>query len=178
MKFCKFLKIILTSPYLALTGELGVYFVSILSPVSYLSAHICHFLTRTTRPPAFWDTPRRPMITHTRDSHQIQVKTRQSQSYKFKKIAKNSNFQILWATLHATHFLKLLDKMCKYETDPARTVGVTERTQDAGRTDGQTDGRTEWNQYTPPQQLSCVGGMIMQFPKNTFYLLTTIHIST
>ena len=27
--------------------------------------------TRTTRTPAFWDTPRRPMITHTSDSHQI-----------------------------------------------------------------------------------------------------------
>ena len=28
-------------------------------------------ITRTTRTPAFWDTPR-PMITHTRDSYQIQ----------------------------------------------------------------------------------------------------------
>ena len=27
--------------------------------------------TRTTKTPAFWDTPRRPMITHTSDSHQI-----------------------------------------------------------------------------------------------------------
>ena len=27
--------------------------------------------TRTTRMPAFWDTPRRPVITHTKDSHQI-----------------------------------------------------------------------------------------------------------
>ena len=27
--------------------------------------------TRTTKTPAFWDTLRRPMITHTRDSHQI-----------------------------------------------------------------------------------------------------------
>ena len=39
-----------------------------------------------------------------------QVKTRQSQSYKFKKIAKNSNFKILLELLHATH-PKLLDKM-------------------------------------------------------------------
>ena len=29
-----------------------------------------HYETRTTRTPAFWDTPRRPMITHTNDSHQ------------------------------------------------------------------------------------------------------------
>ena len=47
-------------------------------------------------------------------------------------------------TLYVTH-LKLLDKMYKYEMDPTRTVGATERTQDAG----QMDGRTEWNQYTP-----------------------------
>ena len=90
------------------------------------------------------------MITHTRDSHQIQVKTRQSQSYKFKKIAKNLNFQILQETLYASHLLKLFDRMCKYEMDPIRTVGVTEWTRDAGRTDGRTDGQTEWNQYTPP----------------------------
>ena len=44
--------------------------------------------------------------------------------------------------------------MYKYEMDPTRTVGATERTRDAGRTDGQT----EWNQYNTPQQLRCVGG--------------------
>ena len=49
--------------------------------------------------------------------------------------------------------------MYKYEMDPTRTVGTTERTQDAGRTDGRRDGEMEWNQYTP-QQLRCVGGMI------------------
>ena len=105
--------------------------------------HWCLHKTRRTRTPALWDTPRRPMITHTNDSHQIQgwgeyysgtrlaqndkheytknivlqyysstdfpvlvlvwsilapalirsqVKTRQSQSYKFWKIAKNTNF--------------------------------------------------------------------------------------
>ena len=42
------------------------------------------------------------------------VKTRQSQRYKFKKNAKNSDFGILPETLHATHLLKLLDKMYKY----------------------------------------------------------------
>ena len=65
-----------------------------------------------------------------------QVKTRQSQSYKFQKIAKTSNFKILQETLHGTHFLKFLDKMCKYEMDPTRTVGATEQTRDAGWTDG------------------------------------------
>ena len=39
-------------------------------------------------------------------------------------------------TLHATHLLKLLDKMYKYEMDPTKTVGATEWTRDAGRTDG------------------------------------------
>ena len=56
------------------------------------------------------------------------------------KIAKNSYFEIWHATLHGTHLLKLLDKMYKYEMDPTRTVGPTEQTQDAGRTDGPTDG--------------------------------------
>ena len=73
-----------------------------------------------------------------------QVKTRQSESYKLKKIAKNCNFEILQEPLYATHLLKLLGKMYKYEMDPARTVGATERTCDAGWTrDGcGTDGRT------------------------------------
>ena len=70
-----------------------------------------------------------------------QVKTRQS--YKFEKIAKNKNFENLPETLHAAHLLKLLNKMCKYEMDPTRTVGAIERTRDAGRTEGQTDGRTD-----------------------------------
>ena len=86
-----------------------------------------------------------------------QVKTKQSQSYKFWKISKNSNFEILQATLHTTHLLKLFDKTYKYEKDPTRTVGATERMQD-GWTDRRTDRRTEWNHYTP-QQLCCVGGI-------------------
>ena len=48
--------------------------------------------------PEFWGYPHRPMITHT--VHQFiligsQVKTRQSQSYKFKEFAKTSNHLIL-----------------------------------------------------------------------------------
>ena len=75
--------------------------------------------------------------------------------------------------------------MYKYEMDPTRTVGTTERTQDVGRTEGPTDRRTdgrtdvsqyeqthnmmqvwrvtdvrsEWNQYTP-KQLCCVWGIM------------------
>ena len=112
--------------------------------------------TRTTKTPAFWYTP--PTTTTTTNTWlpilvihiRSQVKTRQSQRYKFKKIAKNSNFEILQETLYATHLLKLLDKLYKYEMDPTRTLSATERTRDAGRMDRRTDGRTEWNQYTPP----------------------------
>ena len=94
--------------------------------------------TRTSRMPAFWDTPRRPMITHTSDSHQIpsQKKTKS----KLWILKNYQNFLILQETLHATHLLRLLDKMCKYEMDPTRTVGTTERTPDTGRTDRRTDG--------------------------------------
>ena len=74
-----------------------------------------------------------------------QVKTRQSQ--RFKKIAKYSNFEILQETLHATHLLKLLDKMYKFETDPTRTVGTTERTRDAGRTDGRSESNIPPNNF-------------------------------
>ena len=92
-----------------------------------------------------------------------QVKTRQSQSYKFKKIAKNSNFEILQETLHAlTHLLKLFDKMYKYEMDPTRTVGATERTRDAGRMqDGRRrDERTDGvKPIYPPTTLLCGGIM-------------------
>ena len=83
------------------------------------------------------------MITHTSGSHQTQVKTKQSQSYKFLQIAKNENFEILQETLHTTHLLNLLHKMCKHEMDPTRVVGATERTWDSGRTDGRTEGWTE-----------------------------------
>ena len=108
--------------------------------------------TRTTRTPAFWDTPTAPWLPILAIHIRSRVKRRQSQSYKFQQIAKNSNFQIFHETLHATHLLKLLDKMCKYEIDPTRTVGATERTQDAGRTDGQTDRRTDGRSETniPP----------------------------
>ena len=50
--------------------------------------------------------------------------------------------------------------MYKYGMDPTRTVGATEQTLDMdGRadkwTDWQMDGRTEWNQYTPPTTSLC-----------------------
>ena len=101
------------------------------------------------------------MITHTSDSRQNgQVPSQKKTKSKFFfKIAKMSNFEILQQTLHATHLLKLLDKMYKYEMDPTRTVGATERMGDAGRTDGLKDrwmdGRSETN--IPPTTLLCRG---------------------
>ena len=50
-----------------------------------------------------------------------------------------------------THLLKLLDKMCKYEMDPASIVEDTERTPFCPHTDGQTEGRRETS--IPPFQL-------------------------
>ena len=83
------------------------------------------------------------MITHTSDSHEIPSQNKTKSKLEFLKIAKNSNFIILQETLHATHLLKLLDKVCKYEKDATRTAGATERTRNAGQTDRRTDGRTE-----------------------------------
>ena len=109
------------------------------------------------------------MITHINDSHQVPRKVIIRQSYKFKKIAKNLNLEMLQGTLHATvtYRLKLLDNMYKYEMDPTRTLGTTERTQDAGQMDGWTDRRMDrrakWNQYTR-QQLRCAGDMITLCP--------------
>ena len=80
------------------------------------------------------------MITHTSDSHQIPSQNNTS------KLQILKNFEILQETLHATHLMKFLYKMYKYEMDPTRTVEATERTRDAGRmrdgpgTDARTDG--------------------------------------
>ena len=51
------------------------------------------------------DAPCLPILVIHISSH---VKTKQSQSYKFWKITKNSNFEILQETLHTAHLLKLL----------------------------------------------------------------------
>ena len=53
--------------------------------------------------------------------------------------------------LCATHPLMLVIICALFGKNLSRTVGVTERARDAGR----TDGRIEWNQYTL-QQLRCV----------------------
>ena len=87
------------------------------------------------------------MITHTIESYWIpSPRRRQSWTYKFKEFAKITHFWILKQTLHATHLLKLLDKMCKYEMGPTGIDEDTKRT----RLCPQTDRQTRWNQYTPP----------------------------
>ena len=85
-----------------------------------------------------------------------QVKRRQSQSYKFKEFAKISNFWISKQALHATHPLKLLDKMCKYEMDPMSIVEDTEQTRFCPQTDRRTDGQGETS--IPSFQLRWSGG--------------------
>ena len=83
--------------------------------------------------------PRHPMITLTIDSHYIPSQERQRESYKLKKRLSLKFFQ---QSLHAAHLLKLLDKMGKYEMDPASIVEDTERTRFGLHTDGRTDGQT------------------------------------
>ena len=91
----------------------------------------------TARPDRDDNTPPTPwlpiLVIH------IRSKSKKTKS-KLQILKKLPKIQILRETFHMTHLLKLLDKMCKYEMDPTRTVGATERTWDAGRTDGQTDG--------------------------------------
>ena len=76
------------------------------------------------------------MITNTNDSRQIPSQNNIKSKLQNLKNCQNQNYKILQYTLHVTHFLKLLDKMYKYEMDQTRTVEATERTRDAGRTDG------------------------------------------
>ena len=88
------------------------------------------------------DTPRHLMITHSIESYWIPSQKKTSESYKFKEFAKISNFLILKQTLHATHLLKSLNKMCKYEMDP---TSIVEKIQSIILS---TDGQGE-NQHTP-----------------------------
>ena len=103
----------------------------------------------------FWDTPLRPMITHTSDSHQIPSKNKTKSKFQILKIAKNSNFGILPETLPATHHRKLFDNMHHMKWIQSELWSLQSG---HGMRDRRTDRRTEWNQYTP-QQLCCVGGI-------------------
>ena len=129
---------------------------------SILPIHQCIFNrwnTRTTRTPAFWFWwyPSPPHDYPILFSHiGSQVKRRQSQSYKFKEFASISISLILRQTLHATHLLKLLDKMCKYEMDLTSIVEDTEQTLFCPQTDRQMKGQGETS--IPPFQFHWSGG--------------------
>ena len=107
-------------------------------------------------------TLRYPMITHTIDSYWIQSKKKTKVKVAHWKDLSKLLFRILKKSLHTTHLLKLLDKMCKYEMDPASSVEDSERTRFCPQmdrwTDGRTDGPTRWNQSTP-LQLHWAGGI-------------------
>ena len=114
--------------------------------------------TRTTRTPAFWWYPCRLMITHT----DLKSKEYKVKVTNLKNLPKLQICIILKQFLHMTHFLKLLDKMCKYEMDPTSIVEDTERTRFCPQTHGRTDGRTDGQGETsiPPFQLRWSGGII------------------
>ena len=101
--------------------------------------------TRTTRMPAFWGYSPPP---HNYPYYWfiLDPKSREDKD-KVTNLKNLPNFLILKQTLYATHLLKLLDKMCKYEMDPTSIGDDTEQT----RFCPQTDRRTRWNQYTPFQ---------------------------
>ena len=72
------------------------------------------------------------------DSYQIPSQTSQITNF---KNAKLSNCEILQNTLSATHLLKLLDKMRRYE-GIRRLLLKIQRRHDRPKTDGRTNGRT------------------------------------
>ena len=82
--------------------------------------------------------------------------TRQSERWNFKEIVKNSNFRICHKTQHATHILKLVDKICKYEMDAASIVDDTQRARFCPQTDRWTDGQGETS--IPPSTSLGMGG--------------------
>ena len=67
------------------------------------------------------------MIIHTSDLHQ-NAKQHKVKATNLKKLPKIQILKFCKSIGHATHLLKLLDKMYKYEMDPTRTVGATEQT--------------------------------------------------
>ena len=79
------------------------------------------------------------MITHTIDQFTLNPKSKQDKVINLKKLLKFQIFQFWKKTLHATQFLKLLDKMCKFEMDTANIVEDTEQTRFCPQTDRRKD---------------------------------------
>ena len=80
-------------------------------------------------------------------------------------------------TLHMTHLLRLLDKMCKYEMDSASIVEDTEPTWFCPQTDGQTDWQMDRQDETSIHvytlQLRCVRGVHKNNQVHCTYLYNT-----
>ena len=91
------------------------------------------------------------MITHTIDSSWIPSQNKTNWNLQIWRICQNFNFfHFEQKTLHVTHLVKLLDKMCTYEMYPTSTVQDTDTILSA---DGQADGRTGVKvkpEYPPP----------------------------
>ena len=103
--------------------------------------HSLQFTTKTTRMPAFWGYPSLPHDYAYYWAFHIgsQVKTKQSQSYKFKELAKTSNFYF-WKKIYTQHPtpLKSLDKMSQYKMDLASILEDIEQTRFCPQMDRQT----------------------------------------
>ena len=85
--------------------------------------------TRTTRTPAFWGYPPPP---HDYPLYWVKLDPKwKEDKVKVTNLKNSPKFQ----TLHVTHLLKLLDKMCKYEMDPTSIVEDTEQTPFCPQTD-------------------------------------------
>ena len=110
--------------------------------------------TRTTRTPAFWGYPLPP---HDHQYHGVILDPKSKEDkVKVTNLKNSAKFQwILTQTLHTTHLLKLLDKMCKYKTDPMSIVEDTERTRFCPQTD-------KVKPIYPPFNFVEVGGIIMR----------------
>ena len=57
------------------------------------------------------------MITHTIDSYWIPGQNKTKPKLQIKKFAKTSFFLLMRNSVHFTHIMKVLDKMCKYEVN-------------------------------------------------------------
>ena len=97
------------------------------------------FTTRTTRTPAFWGYPLPP---HDYLYYWVILDPKSKDDK-----VKVTNLKKFAKTLHTTHLLGLLDKMCKYEMDPTSIVEDTEQTpyDSVHRlTDGQGETSIHW----------------------------------
>ena len=112
-------------------------------------------VTRTTRTPAFWGYPPPP---HDYPYHWVILDLKSKEDkVKVTNLKNSPKFQRDFK-LHATHLLKLLDKMCKYEMDPMSIVEDTERTRFCPQTDRRTDGQGDTS--IPPFNFVEAGGII------------------